>query len=103
MMETNDPDFFEHIAGLAEQIRGLADDALPGYEDFTDRVIRGQIKELKQIEHHLDNMLTFCFDDRILSLFKRVLRKLYKQYPETVYSYIMAYREMYESDGGDDE
>ena len=102
MMETNAPDFFEHIAGLAEQIRGLADDALPGYEDFTARVVRGQIKDRNQIEHQLDYMLTFCFDDRILALFKRVLRKIHTRYPETVLSYITAYREMYENDGGDE-
>jgi len=95
----NDPDFFKSVGVLVRQIKGMADNVFPIYKAFADNVIRGQIRDISQIEHNLDSMLSFCFDDRILLLFKQIMRKLYKQYPETVYTYVKAYRDMYEEQG----
>jgi virginiamycin A acetyltransferase len=43
-------------------------------------------------------MVQYCYDDKILKLFKRALRKLYYKYPEVVASQVESYRMMYEDD-----
>ena len=97
-MKATNNEFFEDISGLAKQILSLADMALPEYKSITDDIIRGRINEITEIEHFLDNMLTFCFDARILQLYKKVLRHIYIEHPETVYSYVEAYYDMYEEE-----
>ena len=97
-MKTSDSEFFVSISGLAKQILSLTDMALPEYKNITDDIICGQIKEITEIEHTLDNMLTFCFDDRILLLYKKVLRHIYNDDPDTVHFYIEAYYNMYKEE-----
>ena len=45
------------------------------------------------IEHRLDSMAAYCFDDRILSLFKKVIQK-YSNHPDTVETYLELYYRM---------
>jgi len=100
IIDTNIEDkLFSDISVLAEGLKDLAKSALPLYQDFADDVINERITSIKEIEWQLDYMLSFCFDDEILLLYKAVLRKLYYKYPETVVSYVQFYREMYEDEG----
>ena len=99
-MEHTDNDFFNDVAKLADKIKCLADDAFPVYKTFTDDVISDCITDIAIIEQNLDYMLSYCFDDRILSLYKKILRKFYKQYPDLVKFYVDAYYYMYEEHNG---
>jgi hypothetical protein len=101
-MEHTDKDFFEAVSGLVEQITGLVDDNLPYYSAFTDDVLHNRVTDLVSRERQLDSMLSYCFDDRILLLYKKIIRKLFTQHPETVKCYVDAYYMMY-GDGGDSE
>jgi len=89
-------ELYKGISILAEQISSLADVVLPEYKEFTNSVISGRIIDIHEIEHFLDYMLTFCFDKRILLLYKKILRHLYNEHPDTVHLYVEAYYDMYE-------
>jgi|GEM_PF-6353172 len=102
-MENTDKAFFESVAGLAEQLYGLADDVLPIYMEFTEDVLLNRITNIDMIEHRLDSMVACCFDDRILSLYKRVLQKLYSNHPDTVETYVELYYRMFEEEVGEIE
>jgi len=91
--------FFSDVSELAKGILDLAKSVMPFYQDFADNVINERITSIKEIEWHLDYMLSFCFYEEILLLYKAVLRKLYDKYPEAVGSYVQYYREMYEDEG----
>lgn len=49
-----------------------------------------------ELEHFLDYLVSACISDDMLFLFKKVCRRFYKEYPETIAEYIMFYKEMYE-------
>jgi len=94
--------FFD-VSELAKGILDLAKSVVPYFKEFTDDVIQERITDIKEIEWQLTHMLSYCFDDEILLLYKAVLRKLYYKYPDTVVSYVQFYREMYEDEGEDDD
>ena len=94
-MENSDKEFFESVAVLAGQICGLAEDVLPSFVEFANKVVCNRIKDINQIEHRLDSMAAYCFDDRVLSLYKIILRKIYDDHPDTVESYTKLYYEMF--------
>ena len=98
-MIRSNKEFFENIANLAKEIKGLANNAFPVYKAFAEDVISGRIADINEIEWNLDHMLTYCFDNRILSLYKEILRNLYKQHPDVVKDYADAYYDMYEDNG----
>jgi hypothetical protein len=79
MTELAEKDFFEKIGTLAEQIQAAANDVLPYYEEFTESVVCGRITDIKRIEYQLDFMLTYCFDDRILSRYTSIPRSWEQQ------------------------
>jgi len=89
-------EFLKEISVLAGQISSLADVVLPEYKAFTGDVISGRIIDINEIEIFLDYMLTFCFDKRILLLYKKILRHVYNEHPDTVRFYVEAYYDMYE-------
>ena len=98
MTNNTDKEHYKDIFHLAEQITGLADRVFPYYEAFAEEVVSGCITDINEIERELDYILSYCFDNRILLLYKKILRKIYKQYPAVVKSYVDAYYDMYESD-----
>ena len=102
-MEHTYTEFFEAVAGLMEQVTVLVDDNLPYYLAFTDNVVHGRTTDIASIERELDSMLAFCFDDRILLLYKKILRKIFNQHPETVKCYVDVYHMMYGENGGEGE
>ena len=95
--------FFEDIGALAENMNGLAKSVLPDYQRFAENVILGRITDIHEIERQLDYMLSFCFNEEILSLFKAILRKLHRKHPDVVKSYVTAYFDMYGDDANEME
>ena len=95
-------DYFDDIKILAERLNDLAKTAVPFYKDFTEDVVSGRKTDINEIELQLDYMVSLCFSDEILLLYKTVLRKLYDKYPDIVKSHIDLYFEMY-GDCGDSD
>ena len=97
MPAESEPELFKDVAVLLKQMIGIADNSLPYFEKFTRGVEKGQITDISQIEHTLDSMVSYCFDDRALLLYKRVMRAIMQKHPETVKAYVTLYYEMYEN------
>ena len=99
MTNNTDKEHYEDIFNLVEQITGLVDRVFPYYKTFAEEVASDSITDINVIERELDYILSYCFDNRILLLYKKILRKIYKQYPAVARSNIDAYYDMFESDG----
>ena len=90
--------FFEDISVIVENMNELAKPVLPEYKNFAKDVIFDRMTDIYEIERMLDYMVTFCFNNEILLLFKAVLRKLYYRYPDVVNIYVTVYFDMYGRD-----
>ena len=71
---------------LAESMQQLYEQAFMFYSPIVEELCNRNDVSQKELEYELDGMLWFCQSDDMLSLFKRLCRKFYKQYPETVAS-----------------
>ena len=76
----------------------LARKAEAAYVVQVNDIIHKKSKDVRQIEWALDHMLGFCFDDRILALFKKLCRYYYHIDPVATASYIYAYRDMWDDE-----
>ena len=89
------------IRPLALSIQHLAHKAKQQYEIEVDEVIREQSLNRKRIEHLLDGMLDFCFDDGMLALYKKLCRYYFSIAPDATVSYIYAYRDLWDNEQGE--
>ena len=103
MMDSKDQVFYEGISKTFAGLALLAEDNLPYYENLTSDIVNERLTDIDTIEHNLDTMASFCFDERILLLYKRILRKLIYKHPETVKCYVDLYYMMYECDAEDEK
>ena len=89
----------EEIKKLIESQGQLVKQAFEQYEPLVKNIIASQNKDVKHISLTLDYMLDFCFDDKMLLLYRRLCRYLLNIDPEATASYIQAYREMWDEKG----
>lgn len=82
---------------LAENIQKNTQDAFLIYEPQVDRIYRNKVKDEKEIERVIDALLDYCYDDKMLLLFKRLCRYYYEINPTVTYEYIMIYRELWDT------
>lgn len=54
-----------------------------------DEICSGRKVESKELENVLDGLVSMCMSDEMLSLFKRVCRRFYNQYPEIITDYVL--------------
>ena len=90
---------FELHEFIVNGIRGLGASVLPQYEDFTEKVLSETITDLKVIERQLDNIIGYAFDEKILVLYKKILKKIYPRAPEVVEFHIDEYYNYHKDDG----
>ena len=93
MLSGSDGEFFSTVAN---ELKSLAKLALQEYKPLANAVIRGTIDNEHDIDLMLDYMVSFCYDDKMLELFKAVLRSLVYKYPRLVSDHMYAYYEMFE-------
>ena len=55
---------------LAESISKITQEAFIIYEPQVDRIYRNKVKDEKEIERLIESLLNYCYDDKILLLFK---------------------------------
>lgn len=89
----------ENVSALAGQMHDLARQAHPGYAAEVDALIVARSRDARQIEHLLDGILDFGFDDAMTQLFKRLCRYYYTLDPAATAEYVHTYRDMWDSDG----
>ena len=89
----------EEIKKLAEIRNQLAQQALEQYEPLVTNIIASQNKDVNHICYTMDFMLDFCFDDKMLLLYRRLCHYLLDIDPQATASYVQAYREMWDEEG----
>ena len=86
----------QRIGEPAEDAQQLARQAVQQYAAEVEAILKVQSRDLQRIERCLDGILDFCFDDRMLSLYKKLCRYYFAIDPEATVSYVNAYREMWD-------
>jgi len=82
---------------ILQGIQNMKDSAVklfPYFEAFTEKVLSETVTDLKVIERELENMMDLDFDDDILLLYKKILKKIYPRAPEIVEFFVEQYYEM---------
>jgi hypothetical protein len=65
---------------------------------MVDDVIQEESQDRQRIEHLLDGILGFCFDEKMLGVYKRFCRYYYGIDPKATAEYVFAYRDMWENE-----
>ena len=86
----------EFLGSVAGKLKGVAKLALQEIKPQANAVIRGRINNENEIDFMLDQMLSFCYDNEMLQLYKAVLRSIIAKYPRVVHSHVYAYYEMFD-------
>ena len=81
---------------LIDSRADLAKDAYQVYEPKVESLIANKTKNKNEIERLLDGLLDFCFNDDILTLYRKVCKYYYTISPASTVSYIEYYKEMYD-------
>ena len=88
---------FLEIKSIIDQFPNLASEALKVYTPIVNEIIEKQSHDENHIQRTLDYLLDFCFDDKMLNLYKRLCRYYWDINPYVTVDYINYYREMYDS------
>jgi len=91
-----DNDLVNSISQLAEVHQNLGKQAFVAYKIPIENIIRCKSTDQKQIEHLLDGMLNFCFDEDVLQLYKQLCRYFYMLNPVATIYHVYAYRGMWD-------
>ena len=92
----------EIITEFVNSINYLNDMAYINYKPSVDMYISllesGEEVSENELCLFLDYMLDFCGDDRMLELYKKLLRAMLPKYPQAVNDYIKFYKEDYDDE-----
>jgi hypothetical protein len=86
----------DSIRPIAKEMQNLAHRAVWGYSPEVEAIITERCRDVNRIEHLLDHMLDFCFDQKMLMLFKKLSRYLYTFDPAAAADYERFYRDMWD-------
>jgi len=95
-MKDNTAQSLREIVARIDQILGEAQTA---YTHEVNALIHENCSDPERIEHLLDGLLDFCFDPKMLGLYKKVCRRYFDINPEATVDYVKFYREFWDSDG----
>jgi len=76
-----------------EEFQSSVDVAYSQFAIFVGDVISGRITNIYTIDHTMDYMVGFGFDDRIEVLYKKLCRFLYPKYPQMIVNHVKGYLE----------
>jgi len=93
----------EEIKKLIELQQQLAKQAVDIYKQEVDEIIRSKTTDDNKIQLTLDYMLSFCFDDQMLLLYKKLCRYYWDLNPHATADYINYYREMWDEESEKEE
>ena len=88
----------QSIGAIAKSMQGLARQAEIQYSIEVEDIIESKDRDPNRIQHLLDYILGFCFDDRMLVLYKKLCRYYFFIDPEATVFYINSYREMWDEE-----
>jgi hypothetical protein len=88
---------FSDIKAIVGQFSNLANEAFKVYTPIVNEIIEKQNQDENHIQRTLDYLLDFCFDEKMLTLYRRLCRYYWDINPHATANYIDYYREMYDS------
>ena len=101
-MKKKDKDNFnelvDSISQLAKGTEQLAVKVVELYTPIVENIISTKSTDTKLIEQALEFMLDFCFNDKMLLLFKKLCRYYYLFDPQATAEYINLYRELWDDE-----
>lgn len=89
-------EFVAAIRPLAEGLQALHAQALAIHTPEVDAIIASRCRDVRRIEQTLDYVLSFCGDDAMLALFKRLCRYYWNIDPHATAEYVYVYRDMFD-------
>jgi hypothetical protein len=96
MRHNDKKDLVNRIGELIKIRRVLSRNAAKQYSLEVDAILQAQSRDTSRIERCLDGMLDFCFDDKVLALYKKLCRYYFDINPKATVFYVNAYREMWD-------
>jgi len=94
--DSKEENLVQQIREQAKAVEELAGQAARLYADEVEAVLNMQSSDPQRIERCLDGILDFCFDSRMLTLYKKLCRYYFEIDPESTASYVNAYRDMWD-------
>jgi hypothetical protein len=88
----------EDLKKLGEMQLQLAKQAYNAYLPVVDDIINSKETDNNHIELTLDYMLDFCFDEKVLELYKKLCRYCLTINPQGTADYIQYYRERWDEE-----
>ena len=98
-MDPQMDDLVQSIGTLARAGSRLARQAEKKYAPEVEDVLRTRCRDSRRIEHLLDGILDFGFDEAMVGLYKRLCRYYFDIDPAATVSYVHAYRDMWDEEG----
>ena len=92
-------ELIEKIKALAESQEQLAQQAVLQYQPIVANYIAEHCTDSNKIAYTLDFMLDFCFEEQMLTLYRKLCHHLYRFDPEAALDYTAAYRERWDEEG----
>lgn len=89
-------DLVNSISKLAEVHQNLGKQAFVVYKIEVENLIRSKATNKNRIEHLLDGMLSFCFEEDMLQLYKQLCKYFYAINPAATIYHVYAYRDMWD-------
>jgi hypothetical protein len=93
----------EGFEELAENLKQHTLEAFNIYNAAINRICNNKVQDEKEIEHILDNLLTYCGDDDMLLLYKKLCRYYYDINPIATFEHINIYRDMWDEEASSEE
>lgn len=93
----------EQIEELINSIKNINKQAVLVYTPIVEDVCSRSDISKEELELLLDYMVSICVSDEMTELFRKVCRKFYYQYPDTIAEHILFYREMFDNNGIQDQ
>ena len=97
-MTKPDKIIIEEIKQLIEGRGQIALQAYKQYEPIVANTIASKTQDINKISYTLDFMLDFCFDDKMLLLYRKLCRYLYDIDQEACLFYVNAYCETWDEE-----
>jgi len=87
----------KEIVRLVKKIQSSTKKAVGIYKQEFEGIIASDCHDKKRIECALDGMLDFCFDLKMLALYRKLCRYYFDIDPKATAEYIRAYRDMWDT------
>ena len=95
-----------NIQTISEKLFSLSRLAIEQYTQEVDDILTLKISDENHIQKTLDGLLDFCYDDKILYLYRKLCKYYYDINSQATIDYIGYYKERYDCDStkfGDSE